>query len=351
MFGTGLPLSPRDHQYNQQQISPKSGEGDSLPPFMNNSHPGEKLPQFQNVPPPRQAPLKLKEEPVKQVFMPPMQSRNQVPQMMQMNQPMQYAPQQQQQYMPQIYMRQNVQYTQPVMKPQLQVMPQGMDPSKMQMKIPIMHNQDTQHIQHVYPQLQQMTPQMMMLHQQYIQMMPQMNMQPQLYPQYMMPPQKSNQKEIFKQILQKKKKSETTTTTIIGVKRERDDADAKKQKHFLSGQSVQHLKEWFYEHLDHPYPSADQKEDLAKRTGLTYLQVSNWFTNTRKRVWAPSMRMLQKDGSEDGQGMDPHLPIQQMPTLDIHATTLAPIVSGPNSEGGVIPLDSQPPKGEGYWEK
>lgn len=66
----------------------------------------------------------------------------------------------------------------------------------------------------------------------------------------------------------------------------------KKQKHFLSQTSVQILKEWFYDHLDHPYPSADQKEALSKQTGLTYLQVSNWFTNTRKRIWAPSMRLV-----------------------------------------------------------
>jgi len=66
--------------------------------------------------------------------------------------------------------------------------------------------------------------------------------------------------------------------------------ESSRKKHFLSQESVAILKAWFYENLDHPYPTADQKEQLSKQTGLTYLQVSNWFTNSRKRVWAPGIR-------------------------------------------------------------
>lgn len=71
-----------------------------------------------------------------------------------------------------------------------------------------------------------------------------------------------------------------------------------KSKHFLPSSAVQILKAWFFEHLEHPYPSSEEKEQLSQETGLTYLQVSNWFTNTRKRVWAPSMRMISQRAAD-----------------------------------------------------
>ncbi len=86
-----------------------------------------------------------------------------------------------------------------------------------------------------------------------------------------------------------------------------------KQKHFLPQTSVQKLKAWFFEHLDHPYPSAEEKETLARETGLTYLQVSNWFTNTRKRVWAPSMKLLSNKGQGQSAAAAAMMMQQQFP--------------------------------------
>jgi hypothetical protein len=34
------------------------------------------------------------------------------------------------------------------------------------------------------------------------------------------------------------------------------------------------LKQWFHEHLDHPYPSEEDKQMFIARTGLTISQVS-----------------------------------------------------------------------------
>jgi hypothetical protein len=64
-----------------------------------------------------------------------------------------------------------------------------------------------------------------------------------------------------------------------------------KSHHFLPHDAVKILKEWFYFNVEHPYPSSAEKERLSKETGLSYLQVSNWFTNSRKRVWAPTVRL------------------------------------------------------------
>lgn len=47
------------------------------------------------------------------------------------------------------------------------------------------------------------------------------------------------------------------------------------------------LKTWFFEHVENPYPSPEQKKMLRGLTGLTSTQIRNWFTNFRKRHWNP----------------------------------------------------------------
>ncbi|OAQ99788.1 hypothetical protein LLEC1_07792 [Akanthomyces lecanii] len=43
------------------------------------------------------------------------------------------------------------------------------------------------------------------------------------------------------------------------------------------------LSHWLACHLDHPYPSEDDKADLASQCGLSRTQVINWFANARRR--------------------------------------------------------------------
>ncbi|KAJ9610049.1 uncharacterized protein PV06_06573 [Exophiala oligosperma] len=43
------------------------------------------------------------------------------------------------------------------------------------------------------------------------------------------------------------------------------------------------LRLWLQDHLDHPYPSDEQKQVFIQRTGLTISQISNWFINARRR--------------------------------------------------------------------
>jgi len=47
------------------------------------------------------------------------------------------------------------------------------------------------------------------------------------------------------------------------------------------------LKQWFYENADNPYLKEENRRELADKTGLLERQVSNWFTNVRKRIWQP----------------------------------------------------------------
>lgn len=44
------------------------------------------------------------------------------------------------------------------------------------------------------------------------------------------------------------------------------------------------LKQWLVQRRNNPYPSRDEKKELAFRTGLTYTQICNWFANWRRKL-------------------------------------------------------------------
>uniref|UniRef100_A0A3B4VLF8 Meis homeobox 1 n=1 Tax=Seriola dumerili TaxID=41447 RepID=A0A3B4VLF8_SERDU len=70
------------------------------------------------------------------------------------------------------------------------------------------------------------------------------------------------------------------------------------------------LRAWLFQHLTHPYPSEEQKKQLAQDTGLTILQVNNWFINARRRIVQPMIDQSNRAGESragpygpDGQPM------------------------------------------------
>ncbi|KAF5744918.1 hypothetical protein HS088_TW07G00499 [Tripterygium wilfordii] len=60
----------------------------------------------------------------------------------------------------------------------------------------------------------------------------------------------------------------------------------------LPERAVSVLRAWLFEHFLHPYPKDSDKVILAKQTGLTRSQVSNWFINARVRLWKPMVEEM-----------------------------------------------------------
>ncbi|QLL32869.1 hypothetical protein HG536_0D03910 [Torulaspora globosa] len=51
----------------------------------------------------------------------------------------------------------------------------------------------------------------------------------------------------------------------------------------LPKETVQILNTWLLDHLRNPYPTPQEKRELLIKTGLTKIQLSNWFINVRRR--------------------------------------------------------------------
>ncbi|KAG1369761.1 BEL1-like homeodomain protein 1 [Cocos nucifera] len=67
----------------------------------------------------------------------------------------------------------------------------------------------------------------------------------------------------------------------------------------LPERSVSILRAWLFEHFLHPYPKDSDKLMLAKQTGLTRSQVSNWFINARVRLWKPMVEEMYLEEMKD----------------------------------------------------
>ncbi|KAG7035218.1 BEL1-like homeodomain protein 2, partial [Cucurbita argyrosperma subsp. argyrosperma] len=74
----------------------------------------------------------------------------------------------------------------------------------------------------------------------------------------------------------------------------------------LPERSVNILRAWLFEHFLHPYPSDGDKHLLARQTGLSRNQVSNWFINARVRLWKPMVEDMYQQEAKQHQQDDHH---------------------------------------------
>lgn len=60
--------------------------------------------------------------------------------------------------------------------------------------------------------------------------------------------------------------------------------DHRHTKRLFTPEIKRFLKSWLVRRRDNPYPSRDEKKGLAVQTGLTYIQICNWFANWRRKL-------------------------------------------------------------------
>uniref|UniRef100_A0ACD5TTA7 Uncharacterized protein n=4 Tax=Avena sativa TaxID=4498 RepID=A0ACD5TTA7_AVESA len=70
----------------------------------------------------------------------------------------------------------------------------------------------------------------------------------------------------------------------------------------LPERAVTILRAWLFEHFLHPYPSDVDKHILARQTGLSRSQVSNWFINARVRLWKPMVEEMYVEEMKEDDG-------------------------------------------------
>ncbi|KAJ7298143.1 hypothetical protein O6H91_Y015000 [Diphasiastrum complanatum] len=69
----------------------------------------------------------------------------------------------------------------------------------------------------------------------------------------------------------------------------------------LPEHSVSVLRAWLFEHFLHPYPKDADKMMLARQTGLSRSQVSNWFINARVRLWKPMVEEMYTEENRENE--------------------------------------------------
>lgn len=95
------------------------------------------------------------------------------------------------------------------------------------------------------------------------------------------------------------KNCDTYKSALVRLLNRPDNEKFRSKRRTLSDQGKQVLLQWFDTHLDNPFPSAEEKEELAIKACASVEQVTTWFINARARrlkrsVSKPSKTPIEK---------------------------------------------------------
>ncbi|XP_017546984.1 homeobox protein PKNOX1.1 isoform X5 [Pygocentrus nattereri] len=68
-----------------------------------------------------------------------------------------------------------------------------------------------------------------------------------------------------------------------------DESSSKNKRGVLPKHATNVMRSWLFQHIGHPYPTEEEKKQIASQTNLTLLQVNNWFINARRRILQPML--------------------------------------------------------------
>ncbi|KAM9781627.1 homeobox protein PKNOX2 [Syngnathus typhle] len=91
-----------------------------------------------------------------------------------------------------------------------------------------------------------------------------------------------------------------------------EDKKSRNKRGVLPKQATNIMRSWLFQHLMHPYPTEDEKRQIAAQTNLTLLQVNNWFINARRRILQPMLDASNPDPAPKAKKMkSQHRPTQR----------------------------------------
>ncbi|CAH2218541.1 homeobox PKNOX1 isoform X1 [Pelobates cultripes] len=90
-----------------------------------------------------------------------------------------------------------------------------------------------------------------------------------------------------------------------------DDGSGKNKRGVLPKQATNVMRSWLFQHIGHPYPTEDEKKQIAAQTNLTLLQVNNWFINARRRILQPMLDSSSSDTPKTKKKSGQSRPVQR----------------------------------------
>ncbi|XP_055733868.1 homeobox protein PKNOX1-like isoform X3 [Salvelinus fontinalis] len=90
-----------------------------------------------------------------------------------------------------------------------------------------------------------------------------------------------------------------------------DDSSPKNKRGVLPKQATNVMRSWLFQHIGHPYPTEDEKKQIATQTNLSLLQVNNWFINARRRILQPMLDASSSETPKNKKKPPPNRPLQR----------------------------------------